>query len=114
MRNRCILVLIGFFAVCAGRAGGAFDEAEWKKTYDHPKVRAVTERWLNPDPELEKQFRESASADGTLPKDPVHADKYVKEYVAFYSHFYLTIYFDCVCQVLSCFFNGGKRLCFFQ
>jgi site-specific DNA recombinase len=23
-------------------------------------------------------------------------------------------YFDCVCQVLSCFFNGGKRLCFFQ
>ncbi len=23
-------------------------------------------------------------------------------------------YFDCVCQFLSCFFNGGKRLCFFQ
>jgi hypothetical protein len=28
--------------------------------------------------------------------------------------FCVTIYFDCVCQVLSCFFNGGKRLCFFQ
>ena len=23
-------------------------------------------------------------------------------------------YFDCVCQVVSCFFKGGKRLCFFQ
>jgi hypothetical protein len=23
-------------------------------------------------------------------------------------------YFDCVYQVLSCFFNGGKRLCCFQ
>jgi hypothetical protein len=26
----------------------------------------------------------------------------------------MVVYFDCVCQVLSCFFNGGKRLCFFQ
>jgi hypothetical protein len=25
-----------------------------------------------------------------------------------------SVYFDCVCQVVSCFFNGGKRLCFFQ
>jgi len=92
MRTRCAALLAVFFVICIGHANGAFDEAEWRKAYDHPKVKEASAIWLNPGPEQEKFAREEASTWGTLPKDPARAEKYIKQYVAFESSFYSTVY----------------------
>jgi len=92
MRTGRVALLPAFFVICIGHANGAFDEAEWRKTYDHPKVKEVTALWLNPGPEQKKFAREKASREGTLPKDPARAEKYIKQYVAFESSFYSTVY----------------------
>jgi len=92
MRNRGIVLLLVSLVMYVGHARGAFNEEEWRKTYDHPKVKAAVERWLTPGQNLEKFAREKASREGTLPKDPARAEKYISEYVAFMSSFYATIY----------------------
>lgn len=92
MLHKIIPFLFVIHFMCAGCVVAAFNEAEWRETYDHPKVRKATERWLSPGPELEKKEFELASKRGNLPKDPARAKKYIKELVEFYSHFYSTIY----------------------
>ena len=92
MRNSGICFLLISFVVCVGHVRGEFNQEEWRATYDHPKVKAATKRWLEPGPELEKYVRERVFETGTIPKDPARAERYVKEYIAFTVSYYLTVY----------------------
>jgi hypothetical protein len=81
-----LLIVTHFLSFFCVNTFAAISIEEWRKTFDNPKIREANQIWLSPGPELEKKVRESAAQRGVLPKDPAHADKYVKELVAFQSN----------------------------
>jgi hypothetical protein len=92
MRYIYSIILLALLAALSDCARGAIDESTWRKVFDDPQTRKITKRYLDPRAELEKELREELSKRGVLPKDPVRAQRYVRDYAALCAAYYSRIY----------------------